>query len=153
MPVRSLNSSVLKWPSRKTVGLAVRSWTAEQVKERPEIIRLGYFGSYARVDWGVGSDLDLIAIVDETSEPFERRSLCWDLSNLPVPAEIIVYSLTEWEDLEKKDTKFARMLKSEAIWTFKRSPIGWKINWACLADCSALLIQFGVFRSIVTWGL
>jgi predicted nucleotidyltransferase len=106
------------------VDWAVRSWTAEQVKERSEIIRLGYFGSYARSDWGVGSDLDLIAVVNETSEPFERRSLSWDLNSLPVPAEIIVYSLTEWENLKKKDTKFAHMLKSEAIWTFKRSPIG-----------------------------
>ena len=124
MPVRSLNSSVLKWPSQKTVDWAVRSWTVEQVEERSEIIRLGYFGSYARDDWGVGSDLDLIAVVNETSEPFERRSLSWDLNSLPVPAEIIVYSLTEWENLKKKDTKFARTLKSEAIWTFKRSPSG-----------------------------
>ena len=83
MPVRSLNSSVLKWPSLKTVDRAVRSWTAEQVKERSEIIRLGYFGSYARGDWGVGSDLDLIAVVHETSEPFERRSLSWDLPKAP----------------------------------------------------------------------
>jgi predicted nucleotidyltransferase len=124
MPVKSLNSSVLKWPSQKTVDRSVRSWTAEQVKERSEIIRLGYFGSYARGDWGVGSDLDLIAVVNETSEPFERRSLSWDLNSLPVPAEIIVYSLTEWENLEKKDTKFARMLKSEAIWTFRKPSIG-----------------------------
>jgi predicted nucleotidyltransferase len=106
------------------VDRSVRSWTAEQVKKRSEIIRLGYFGSYARGDWGVGSDLDLIAVVNDSSEPFERRSFSWDLHSLPVPAEIIVYSLTEWEDLEKKDTKFARMLKSEAIWIFKRPPIG-----------------------------
>jgi hypothetical protein len=72
----------------------------------------------------VGSDLDLIAVVHETTEPFERRSFSWDLSSLPVPAEIIVYSLKEWEDLEKKDTKFARMLKGEAVWTYKRSLIG-----------------------------
>jgi len=120
MPVRSLNSSVFKWPSRKTVDRAVRSWTAEQVQQRPEIVRLGYFGSYARGDWGVGSDLDLIAVVNETSASFERRSIDWDLNGLPVPAEIIVYSLPEWEDLSKKNTKFARMLKSEAVWTFSK---------------------------------
>jgi predicted nucleotidyltransferase len=100
------------------VDRAVRSWTAEQVQQRPDIVRLGYFGSYARGDWGVGSDLDLIVVVNETSESFERRSVKWDLNDLPVSAEIIVYSLPEWEDLEKKDTKFARMLKSEAVWTF-----------------------------------
>ncbi len=120
MPVRSLNSSVLKWPNRKAVDRAVRSWTAEQVQQRPEIVRLGYFGSYARDDWGVGSDLDLIVVVNETSEPFERRSVNWDLNGLPVSAEIIVYSLPEWEDLEKKNTKFVRMLKSEAVWTFSK---------------------------------
>jgi predicted nucleotidyltransferase len=102
------------------VDRAVRSWTAEQVQEKPEILRLGYFGSYARGDWGVGSDLDLIAVVIETSESFERRSVNWDLNGLPVSAEIIVYSLPEWEDLEKKDTKFGRMLKSEAVWTFSK---------------------------------
>lgn len=46
MPVRSLNSSVLKWPNRKTVDKAVRHWAARFVKNRPEVIRLGYFGSY-----------------------------------------------------------------------------------------------------------
>lgn len=90
MPVRSLNSSVLKWPSRKAVDQAVRAWTVEQARERPEILRLGYFGSYARGDWGVGSDQDLIAIVNEISEPFARRALKWDLNGLPVPAELIV---------------------------------------------------------------
>ncbi|MGD8975124.1 MAG: nucleotidyltransferase domain-containing protein [Desulfobacterales bacterium] len=98
----------------------MRSWTIEQVQQRPEIVRLGYFGSYARGDWGVGSDLDLIAVVNETLESFERRSINWDLNGLPVSAEIIVYSLTEWEELEKKATKFARMLKSEVVWTFSK---------------------------------
>ena len=74
MPVRSLNSSVLKWPGRETVDRAVRRWIARQVKQRPAVVRIGYFGSYARGDWGVGSDLDLIAVVDETFTPFERRA-------------------------------------------------------------------------------
>jgi hypothetical protein len=39
---------------------------------------------------------------------------------MPVSAEIIVYSLPEWEDLAKKDTKFARMLKNEVVWTFSK---------------------------------
>ena len=118
MPVRSLNSSVLKWPSRKVVNREVHLWTAEQIRAQPGIIRLGYFGSYARDDWGVGSDLDLIAIVKETSQPFERRALHWDLTGLPVPAEIIVYTLSEWEDLQQRNTKFARMLKRETVWTY-----------------------------------
>lgn len=96
----------------------MRLWTAEQVRVRPEIVRLGYFGSYARGDWGVGSDLDVIAIVTKTTEPFERRALEWDFTGLPVPAEIIVYSQPEWEKMERENRRFYRMINRDAIWTF-----------------------------------
>jgi predicted nucleotidyltransferase len=102
------------------VDLTVRAWSAEQARHRPDLQRLGYFGSYARNDWGVGSDLDLIAVVDDISEPFERRSLNWNLSSLPVPSEIVVYTDKEFEDLQKKNTRFGRLLKSEVVWTFLR---------------------------------
>ena len=73
MPVKSLNSSVLKWPDRLTVDRAARSWAASEARRHPELLRLGYFGSYARGNAGVGSDQDLIAIVDRAAEKFERR--------------------------------------------------------------------------------
>lgn len=59
MPVRSLDSSVLRWPDATTVHQAVCRWAREAARTRPEVLRVGYFGSYARGDWGVGSDLDL----------------------------------------------------------------------------------------------
>ena len=120
MPVRFLNSSVLKWPDQKTVDQAVRSWSVEQAVHRPELIRLGYFGSYARGNWGVGSDLDLIAVVDAASEPFERRLLHWNLDNLPVPVDILIYTAVEWNKLQKRNHKFSRMLRSEVVWTYFR---------------------------------
>jgi predicted nucleotidyltransferase len=121
MPVRSLNSSVLKWPDRNMVDRAVRSWSREQVQQQPQIVSLGYFGSYARGNWGVGSDLDLIAVVDDSREPFERRSLHWDLQEMPVPAEILVYTAAEWEALQSKDDKFSRMLAREVVWVYLRN--------------------------------
>ena len=116
MPVRSLSSSVLRWPDRDTVERAARSWAAAQAKGHPELRRLGFFGSYARGDWGVGSDLDLVAVVDASELPFERRAGAFDLSRLPVPAELLVYTESEWRDLPAASTRFARMLKREAVW-------------------------------------
>ena len=118
MPVKSLNSSILKWPDRLTVDQAARSWAASEARRHPELLNLGYFGSYARGDAGVGSDLDLIAIVDQDTEPFERRSLTWDLNSLPVPAELIVYTRNEWKRLQKQGERFARMLKSRVVWIY-----------------------------------
>ena len=58
MPVRSLSSSVLKWPDAQTVERALRRWTKKAVRDRDDVLR-AYFGSYSRGGWGVGSDLDL----------------------------------------------------------------------------------------------
>ena len=63
---------------------------------------VGYFGSYARGDWGVGSDLDLVVIVDDSPEPFERRAARWDATGLPVPADVLVYTRAEWERLSAR---------------------------------------------------
>jgi uncharacterized protein len=81
---------------------------------------LGYFGSYARGDWGVGSDLDLVVVVDRAEEPFERRSLAWDLTRLPVPADLIVYTGDEWDALVASKSRFARTLLTETVWLFDR---------------------------------
>jgi len=59
MPVRSLSSSVLVWPSRHEVVRAARAWAEHDAGRHPELLGLGYFGSFAREDWGVGSDLEL----------------------------------------------------------------------------------------------
>ena len=121
MPVRSLNTSVLKWPDQKTLDRSVRSWSLEQGQSRPELKQLGYFGSYARGDWGVGSDLDLVAIVDDTTVPFERRALNWELNGFPVPAELLVYTIREWNRMLKKNERFIRVLNEEVVWTYLRN--------------------------------
>ncbi len=116
MPVRYLNSQVLKWPSRAVVEESMRRWAQKEREHRPNLVRLGYFGSYARGDNGVGSDLDLVAVVRTSDTPFERRAVHWDLSLLPVPAEILIYTQAEWQSLITAGGRFARMLEREAIW-------------------------------------
>lgn len=116
MPVRSLNSSVLVWPDRATVDRDVREWAHRLASGRPELVRLGYFGSYARGDWGVGSDLDLVAIVRRADRPFHERGLDWDLTSLPVPAAILVYTVDEWNRVQIEGARFAIVLARETVW-------------------------------------
>ena len=114
MPVRSSNSSVLKWPERHQVDAAVRAWA--QAGAHPELLRLGYFGSYARGDWRVGSDLDPIALVSRSHQRFVRRALSWDLSPLPVAADLIVYTHRDWKLLQEAGGRFAHTLAHETVW-------------------------------------
>jgi len=118
MPVRSSNSPVLKWPGKTEVLGSLWDWLQAQQSRHPELVRLGYAGSYARGDWGVGSDLDLIAIVTGTTEPFHRRGLSWDVNALPVPVDLLIYTVSEWEAIIAEQSRFARTIQREAVWIF-----------------------------------
>ena len=110
---------MLKWPDAGTVKNAARAWALDLAKGRPEIIRIGYFGSYAQGDWGVGSDLDLVMVLDHDERPFERRASAWDTTTLPVPADLLVYTLTEWERLDP-GARFSSVLKEGTVWIYER---------------------------------
>ena len=119
MPVRSLSSPVLKWPDARTVDQAVRGWAERVVRVHSEVIRIGYFGSYARGDWGPGSDLDVLMVVEGSEEPFERRAAQWDTTELPVAVELLLYTKAEWERLPQWG-RFYRTVIRETIWGFDR---------------------------------
>lgn len=116
MPVRSLTSSILRWPDAESVTGAVRAWAKREAETRAGLSKLGYFGSYARGDAGVGSDLDVVAVVADSDLPFERRGVEWDLLELPVPAEILIYTAAEWDRLMAGGSRFAKTLEREAVW-------------------------------------
>jgi predicted nucleotidyltransferase len=83
------------------------------------VLRIGYFGSYARGDWGVGSDLDLVVVVKRAELPPARRASEWDLTGLPVPADLLVYTEEEWEIVVSRG-RFGEMLQREAVWVYER---------------------------------
>ncbi len=120
MPVRSLRSPVLRWPTARETVEALRRWAARLARERPEVIRVGYFGSYARGDWGVGSDLDVLIVVEEAEEPFERRRARYlpDPLALPVPVDLWVYTEAEWARL-KANASFPRTVEREIVWVYE----------------------------------
>lgn len=118
MPVRSLNSSVLKWPDRTTVHRAVQTWARRLMSEHHKLRRIGYFGSYARGDWGVGSDLDVVIIVDAADGPFEERLSTVDATELPVPADVLMYTIDEWNELQGR---MREVLQREVVWVAERN--------------------------------
>lgn len=119
MPTRSLTSSVLRWPSRAAVDAEVRRWVHRTAEQRPDLMRLGVFGSYARGDAGVGSDLDLVAIVRASSVRPEDRVRGWDTTSLPVPVDLLVFTEDEWAQVRAAG-RFADVLATEARWLFER---------------------------------
>jgi uncharacterized protein len=117
MPVRLLNSSIMRWPSHAEVHSAIDQWVKDgSGANPPNWLAVGYFGSYARGEAGVGSDLDLVMVVLESDLPFERRATVWDFHAIPVPVEVSVYTLTEWQRLSVNQPRFYQTLVAETVW-------------------------------------
>ncbi len=98
----------------------MRSWAKKVSEERIDVQKIGYFGSYARGDWGVGSDLDIVVILDGSDKPMERRSLGWDITDLPVPSDLLIYTIDEWQKMRDVG-RFGRTLMQETIWIYESS--------------------------------
>ncbi len=124
MPVRSLSSSVFRWPDLPTVDRTLRRWAQKIAQQQPGILRIGYFGSYARGDWGVGSDLDLLIVVESSDRSFERRALEWDATELDVPADVLVYTQEEWQHLCRQDRRFPQTVMRETVWVYIKNSMG-----------------------------
>jgi predicted nucleotidyltransferase len=107
---------VLIWPDRSQISEAVRAWAEAAAREHPELHAVGYFGSYARAQHGVGSDVDILVLMDASPRAFTERALDFDATRLPVPADVLVYTLAEWERAMAAGSRFAQRLRSEVVW-------------------------------------
>jgi predicted nucleotidyltransferase len=108
----------------------VCAWAARAALARSEVLRIGYFGSYARGDWGVGSDVDLIVVVEGSPLSFDRRAAGWDATRLPVPADVLVYTADEWERLS--GGRFHDAVMQEAVWVYPANESSPESNVASL---------------------
>ena len=119
MPVRPFSSRVLRWPDAATVTEALRRWADEAARGRSDVVKIGYFGSYARGNWGVGSDLDVVIVIEDSALPFQMRLVEWDTLSLPVPVDLLVYTESEWRAVERRSGP-PRAAALDAVWVYAR---------------------------------
>ena len=125
MPVRPLSDRILVWPSAEEVHAAASAWADTLGADRPDIRAIGYFGSYARGDWGVGSDLDVVVVFDDdvltptaTDQDRSALSLTIDLPRLPVPVDLLAYTWRDWKAVAKAGMQRPA---EEMIWIYSRN--------------------------------
>ena len=68
----------------------------------------------------MGSDLDLLLVVDQSDAPFERRASRLRTESLPVPVDPLVYTRREITDMFERGGRFPEMLRRELRWVWKR---------------------------------
>lgn len=109
-----------RWPAATEVLEQAAAWAALQRSSHPELLAVGVFGSYGRGTAGVGSDLDLLLILQRCDEPIWDRLRRWDTGSLPLACDLLVYSLEEWRSLPQWNPRLAQALRNDTRWLGER---------------------------------
>jgi predicted nucleotidyltransferase len=115
VPVRSFSSAVLKWPDRESVLASARAWARELRDRDPAVRAVWCVGSYARNDWGVGSDIDIIIILTDSPLTREQRYIKYHSTVFPVPCDLWVHTQAEWDRMAEHSPMLRARLDREKL--------------------------------------
>ena len=93
----------------------LRAW-ADELKKRPEVERVGLFGSYATGTYGPRSDADLLILLRTSAETFRDRIPDFLPSHLSVPCDVFPYTRGEVESLQRDGSRWIQHILEEVVW-------------------------------------
>lgn len=99
------------------VVAAARAWYEAIRKARPEVVRAGFFGSYARGDYVPGSDFDvLLEVTSIAAKKWRDRPDDYRPDRFPVTMNLFVYATDELTSLRAEGRGFLRTIEPEIVW-------------------------------------
>lgn len=117
MPSRSSHSVRHDAVPKGVVVAAARQWAEDLRRERPEVVRVGYFGSYAQDRYVPGSDLDvLIELSHSDKGRWVDRVVDYRPSGLPVPVDIFPYTTPELAEMHRNRFEFLQTILNQIVW-------------------------------------
>ena len=126
MQPTSLNSVRITSVDPGTVLAALEAWARQIRRSRPEILAIGYFGSYANDRYGPGSDLDVLVVLSHSPLPrFFDRSPDLYPSSFPVGMDIFAYTTEEIDNLCADPGGWMRHVLKETVWIHPPPPGAW----------------------------
>jgi predicted nucleotidyltransferase len=112
---RSSNSVKVFFADKERVLREVRAW-ARELKKRPEVEKVGLFGSYATGTCGPRSDADLLILLRTSDKPFCDCIPEFLPSGLSVPCDVFPYTTGEIESPQRDHSPWIQHILKEAVW-------------------------------------
>lgn len=117
MPRTSLHSVRHDAVPKDRVLTAARAWAQQLRHDHPELVRVGYFGSYARGDYVPGSDLDVLIELRRSKEARWRdRGPAYRPERFPVGLDVFAYTSDELAEMRTAKAAFIRTIDAEIQW-------------------------------------
>jgi len=116
MPEKSSNSVKVIFADKGRVLHEVRSYACELKRSRPEVERVGLFGSYATDTYGPASDVDLLIVLRQSSKSFLDRIPEFIPDDVSVGCDVFPYTSEEMKKMKQEGNIWIRHVLKEIVW-------------------------------------
>ncbi len=115
MPERSSNSVKVVFADKNKVLHELADYT-RKVKRRPDVKKVGLFGSYATEAFGPASDVDLLIILRRSRKRFLDRIPDYLPENLSVGCDVFPYTDDEINKMQQEESPWICHVLEEVVW-------------------------------------
>jgi len=91
-------------------------YAAKLKRTCPEVVKVGYFGSYATDTYGPASDVDLLIILKRSGKRFLDRIPDYVPDNLSVGCDCFPYTAEEIKKMKQDNSPWIRHVLGEVVW-------------------------------------
>ena len=116
MQRKSSNFVKVKFADKDSIFCQLHQFVAELKRARPEVERVGLFGSYATDTFGPASDVDLLIILRQSNKRFLDRIPDFIPDNLSVSCDVFPYTSEEVEKMKRDRNHWIQHVLDEAVW-------------------------------------
>ncbi len=107
------DESVIEWLLQEDVIPLVKK-AAEKIKKLPGVIRIGYFGSFARNDQVPGSDIDIFIELEKDDRRWIDRADDFRDYFTSFPCDVEIFAFTK-KEMANKDNKLYQEILRELV--------------------------------------
>lgn len=116
MPEKSSDFVKVVFADKDKVLHQLKDYAKSLKRTRPEVERVGYFGSYANDTYGPASDVDLLIILRQSDKRFLDRIPDFLPDNLSICCDVFPYTSEEIERMKQDGNPWIRHVLSEVVW-------------------------------------
>jgi predicted nucleotidyltransferase len=115
MPNLFLNSAKPRFADKREILSIARQIAFRIARAHPEVLKIILFGSFARGDYGVRSDLDLLVVLTHSDRPAQERLTDFLSHAQTYPTDMLLLTQAELESRLAEDDPFLKRAVSDGI--------------------------------------
>lgn len=115
-----MSASVSNSSSTFDLRASVSDWARTSAEADESLLKVGYVGTFDLEGSETDSHLDVVLVVQDTEVPMAERGGQWNLGPIGVPAQALVYTAEEWDEVMSGEGWLSQKMKTQTVWVYER---------------------------------